>query len=166
MSVTLLIDQWQYFVCCIGSAATKCSILMVLYLDRMCQCELLWWHIGSLMSFLAAEPRSTAGPLFPSQCLSGTILLTLFSIVWDWRVSRARTMLFYWPKLLYPYYLSTIFLFFQSIGWHCGAGDFRLTGCISVSLSLALPAFLHNNNNNIQYALLLARIIILTRFIN
>ena len=35
--------------------------------------------------------------------LSGTILLTPYSMVWDWRVSRAGPMLFYWPKLLYPY---------------------------------------------------------------
>ena len=79
---------------------------MVLYQDRMGQCvlhEVLWSHIGSLMRFLAAEPRSTAGNLFPSQCPSGTILLALYSMVWDRLVSRAGPMLFYWPKLLYPY---------------------------------------------------------------
>ena len=41
---------------------------------------------------------------FPSRCPFGTILLTPFSMVWDWRVSRAGSMLLYWPKLLYPYY--------------------------------------------------------------
>ena len=35
---------------------------------------------------------------------SGTILLTPYSMVWDWRVSRAGPILFYWPKLLYPFY--------------------------------------------------------------
>ena len=40
----------------------------------------------------------------PSQCSSGTILLTPYSMVWDWRVSRALPMLFLLPKLLYPYY--------------------------------------------------------------
>ena len=35
-----------------------------------------WSHIGVLMRHLAAEPRSTAGLLFSSQCPSGTILLT------------------------------------------------------------------------------------------
>ena len=35
---------------------------------------------------------------------SGTILLTTFSMMWDWWVSRAGPMLLYWPKLLYPYY--------------------------------------------------------------
>ena len=62
-----------------------------------CQCGLhavLWSHIGSLMRFLDAEPRSTALPLFPSQCPSGTILLTPYSMVWDWRVSRAGPNIF------------------------------------------------------------------------
>ena len=37
-----------------------------------------------LMRRLAAEHRSTAGLLFPSQWPSGTILLTLYSMVWDY----------------------------------------------------------------------------------
>ena len=42
--------------------------LMVLYLDRMCQCGLhavLWLHICILIRRLAAEPRSTAGLFIP-----------------------------------------------------------------------------------------------------
>ena len=109
---------------------------MVLFLDRMCQCGLhavLWSHIGTLMRFLAAEPRRTEGPLFPSQCPSGTILLALYSMAWDWRVSRAGPMLFYWPKLVYPYY--NILLFFPSIGWYCGAG------CIGLGWLLGIGNF-------------------------
>ena len=53
-------------------------------------------------------------------------------------------MFFYWPKLFYPYY--NLLLFFLSIGWHFGAGVFGLIGCISLSLNLALPTFLNNNN--------------------
>ena len=60
-------------------------------------------HIGMPMLHLAAEPRSAEGLLFSSQCPSGMILLTPCSMVWDWRVSRARPMFFDWPKLLYPY---------------------------------------------------------------
>ena len=31
-------------------------------------------------------------------------LASPYSMVWDWWVSRAGPLLFYWPKLLYPYY--------------------------------------------------------------
>ena len=91
--------------------------LMMHYLERMCQRRLhavLWSHMGILMRHLAAEPRSTAGLLFLSQFPSGTILLTPYSMVWDWRVSRAGSMLFYWPKLLYPYYSFLLFFPFSS----------------------------------------------------
>ena len=104
-------------ICFIRSGVTRCTLLMVLYLDHMCQCGLhavLWSHIGTLMHRLAAEPRSTAELLFPSRCPSGTILLTPYSLVWDWRVSRAGPMLLYWPKLLYPYYSLLLFFPFCS----------------------------------------------------
>ena len=61
-----------------------------------------------------------------SQC-SGTFIPLSVSLwndlanpvfmVWEWRVSRAGPMLFYWPKLLYPYY---------------SLGVFGLIGCISL----------------------------------
>ena len=80
MSVTfLIVDPWQSCVCFIRSGVTQCTLLMVLYLDRMCQRgshAVLWSHVGTLMHRLAAEPCSTAGLLFPSRCPSGTILLT------------------------------------------------------------------------------------------
>ena len=98
MSATfLIVDPWQSCVCFIRSGVTRCTLLMVLYLDHMRQCWLhavLLSHIGILMHCLAAEPRSTAGLFFPTRCPSGTILLTPFSMVWDWRVSRAGPMLF------------------------------------------------------------------------
>ena len=79
LSVTLLIVvPCQSFVCFIRSAVTRCTLLMVLYLESMCQCGLhsvLWSHIGTLMHRLAAEHRSTAGLLYPSRCPSRTILL-------------------------------------------------------------------------------------------
>ena len=159
-SVTLLIvDLWQYCVPCIKRLIQR-TLLMVLYLDRMCQCWLhavLWSHIGILMRHLAAEPRSTAGLLFPSQCASGTILLTQYSMVWDWPVSRAGPMLFYWIKLLYPDYSLLLFFHFSSFYWLvCGAGVFGLFGCRSpfgLSLSLALLTCFNNNNNRIFYGL-------------
>ena len=96
------------------------------------------------MRRLAAEPRSTAGLLFPSQCPSGMILLTPCSMVWDWRVSRAGPILFYWPKLIYPYY--SLYYFSRSLlpvytvllwGW-----GLRTDTLYSPTLSLALPTFL------------------------
>ena len=51
-------------------------------------------HIGTLMHRLIAEICSTAGLLFPSQCPSGTILLTAYLMVWDWWVSRAGRCFF------------------------------------------------------------------------
>ena len=65
--------------------------------------------IGMFMLLLAAEPRSPTGTLFPTPCHCGTILLTLYSIVWDWRFSRAGIMIFYWTKLLAPFLSSTVF---------------------------------------------------------
>ena len=37
------------------------------------------------------------------------------------------------------------FLFFLSIGLYCGAGVFGLVGCISLSVSIALPTSFNNN---------------------
>ena len=38
-------------------------------------------------TFPRCRPLSTSEFLFPSQCLCETIVLTLYSIVWDWPVS-------------------------------------------------------------------------------
>ena len=46
----------------------------------------VWSHIGLLIRLLAAESLSHTGLSFPSQYLCGTILLTLYSMVWDWQV--------------------------------------------------------------------------------
>ena len=82
----------------------------------------------------------------------GTILLTQYSMVWDWRVSRARPMLFYFPQresipilqcpTIFP------FLFLLPIGWYCGTVVFGLKGCISLSLNLSLPTSFNNDDNN------------------
>ena len=147
--------MWQSCVCFIRSGVTRCTLLMVLYLDRICQYGLpavLWSHIGTFMHRLAAESCSTAGFLFPFRCSSGTILLTPFSMVWDWRVSRAGPMLLYWPKLLYPYYSLLLFFTFSSFCLYVGivglGSIFGLMGCTLLSLRLALPTFINDNNNN------------------
>ena len=83
----------------------------------------------------AAEPRSTTGLLFPSQYLSGTIWLTSYSMVWDWRVSRAGPMPFCWPSCsllvcLQSFSLSLIFLY-RLVVWGWGLWTDR----VSISLS-------------------------------
>ena len=117
LNVTLfIVDLWQYSVCCIRSCVTRCNLFMVLYLVCMCHCGLhavLWLHIGILMRRPTTEPRNTAGLLFSSQWPSLTILLTPYSMVWDWRVSRAG-LIFYWPKLLYTHYSLLLFFPFSS----------------------------------------------------
>ena len=98
LSVTLLnVDPSQSCVCFIRSGVTRCTLLMVINLDHMCRCGLhavLWSHIGRISHRLTAERRCTVGLLFPSRCQSGTLLLTSYSMVWDWRVLRAEPMLF------------------------------------------------------------------------
>ena len=149
-----IVDPWQYCVFCIISGVTPCTLLMMLYLDRMCQCGLLavlWSHFDSLMRRLAAEPRSTARLFIPSQCPSGKILLTPYSMARDMLVSRAGPMLYYCPKLLNPFDILLLFspsLRSVYIGWYCGAGVFGLMRYMSLSLNLALQTFFNNNNNN------------------
>ena len=125
---------------------------LLLYLVHMCQCGLTL-YTGRTSVFLCATSLQN---LEVSQDFCSPLnvplkrsFLTPYSMVWDCKVSRAGQMLFYWSKLLYPYYSVLLFfpfIFFLSKGWYCGAGDFGLIGCISVSLSLALPSFSNNNN--------------------
>ena len=83
----------------------------------------LWSHIGILMRLPAAEPRSTAGLLFPSLYLSGTLWLTPYSMVWDWRVWRPGPRPFCWPSCsllfcLQLFSLSLLFLYWLVVwGW-------------------------------------------------
>ena len=120
--------------------------------DRMCQCRLhavLWSHIGTLMFFLAEDPHSIAGLVFPSQCPSGTILLIPYSMVWDWRASRAGSMLFIGLSCSIPtivfYYFSLSLLSVYGLVLLL-AGVFGLIECLSLSLSHALPTLFNNNN--------------------
>ena len=149
--MTFLVDQWQSCVCSKRTGVTPCTLLMVLYLDRMCQRGLhavLWSHIGTIMHRLAAEPCSTAGLLFSSRCPSGTILLTPYTMVWDWRFQEHGQCFFIGLSCSIPtiiFYSFSISLLSLYIGWYCGAGVFGLIGCIPLSLSLALPSFFNNN---------------------
>ena len=138
--VFLIVDPWQSCVCFIRSAVIRCTLLMVLYLYRMCQRGLhtvLWSHIGTLMHRLAAEPCSTAGLLFPSRCPSGTVLITPYSMVWDWRVSRAGPMLLFWPKLLsiptivFYFFSLSLFSVYRLVLWSWGLRTDRVYTTLS-----------------------------------
>ena len=105
----------------------------------------LWSRIGILMRLLAEELLNTAGPLFPTHCPCGTIFLTQYSMVWDWRVSRTESTFCYWTKLLNHFLSSTIFtcLFFLSKGRYCGAGVIGLIWYRSL-----LPTSFNNKKND------------------
>ena len=124
LCVTLLIVYlWQYCVFCIRSGENRCTTLYgalpVPYVCVFCirsgenRCTTLygalpvpyvpvrvtpavhWSHICILMRLLAAEPRSTVGPIFPSQGPCGTILLTLYSMAWTGEFQEQRQCFFY-----------------------------------------------------------------------
>ena len=76
--------------------------------------------------------------LFLSQYLSGTIWLTPYSMVWDWRVLRAGPMPFCWPSCfllfcLQLFSLSFLFLYtiYRLVVWGWGLR----TDMVSISLS-------------------------------
>ena len=74
-----------------------------------------------IMHLLAAGPSNNAGLLFPSQDRRGTILVILYSMVWDWRVLSTVPMLFFCLHCFH-------FLFFLSIGGYCGSGGYFGSG--------------------------------------
>ena len=104
---------------------------------------------GTLIAhrYTYASPRCRTSQyrrlLFPSQYLSGTIWFTPYSMVRDWRVSRAGPIPFCWPSCSLLFLSSTIFPFSSFPRLVVG-----LIGCQSPSPGLALPIFFNNNNNH------------------
>ena len=147
-----------------GSIMSRWMLFMVLHLCRMCQWGLyavVWSHIGILMRFPAAKPRSIAVLLFISQYIFW-IFVTLCLMVWDWRVLKAVPMFFNRFQLFVflrrPLLSINSFLF---RGWYCGAGVFGLIGWQWLSPGLELPTFsnISNNNNYYYYYLSLCSIV-------
>ena len=97
------------------------------------------------MRRLDAEPRSIAGLLFASQCPSGTILLTPYSMLLDSRVSRAGPMFFCLscsiPTIVFYYFPFSLLSVYRLVLWGWGLRTFMVT------FTLALPTSLNNNNN-------------------
>ena len=128
----------------LSAGVTRSTHFMALYLCLMCQSGLhavLWSHIGILLRLPTAEPRSSAGLLFLSQCLSGMIWLTPYLMVCDWRVLRAGPMLFCWPScsLLFCLQLFSLsFLFLHRfVVWGLGLWTDR------VSIFLSRPCIVN-----------------------
>ena len=69
------------------------------------------WYIYATLEV----PRSTTSLLFTSQYLCATILLTLYSMVWNWRFSM-QGQCFYWPTLLAPFVLNCFPYILSSYG--------------------------------------------------
>ena len=71
----------------------------------------------------------------PSRCLYGTILVTPCSMVWDWRVSRARPMPFYWPSCSLTFCLLlfslTLLSFYGLVLWGLGLRTDRVLIALS-----------------------------------
>ena len=141
----LIVDPWQSCVCFIRSGVTRCTLLMVLCLDRMCERGLhavLWSHIGTFMHRLVAEPCSTAGLLLPSWCPSGTILLTPYSMVCDWWVSRAGQCFFFGlscsiPTLVFDSLFLSLLSVYRLVLWGWGLRTDR------VYITLSQPCTAH-----------------------
>ena len=118
-------------------------------------------HRYTIMSLLAALSSSITKLSFFSQYICGTILVTLYSVVRDWRVLRAGQLLFQSMKLFAPFFGFNwfpfhLFLFKKEVKSHfpfTSLQVFLLTWCQLFSFNLALPTFLNNNNiaNKVQY---------------
>ena len=108
-------DLQQWCALYLKSSANKYILWAVHCLCRMCRRVLLvviWLLIGTPLRLLAAELFSTGGPLCPSQYYYETILMTLYSTVFDWRVLRAEPMPSCWPNLLFLFASYLILFFF------------------------------------------------------
>ena len=81
--IMLIIDLLQNRLV---AGVTRCHLIMVHYLCRICKCGLhavLWSHIGTFMCRIAAVPQNF---FFSSHCLCGTIFVTVYLVAWDWWV--------------------------------------------------------------------------------
>ena len=80
---------------------------------------------------------------FPSQCPSGTILLTPYSMVWDWRVSSQCFLIglsFSIPTIVLCYFSISLLSVYRLVLWGWGLRTDR------VYITLSQPCT--NNNNN------------------
>ena len=139
-----IVDLWRYYVCCTLSDVTRYSLFMVLYLSCMSRC--LFVTRGAVIAHRCTytPPRcSSAGLLlFFCQYLCGTILVTPYSMVWDWQVQEQGQCLFYWPCCSLTFCLLQFFLscfsFYGLVLWGWGLRTDR----VLITLSQPCTAYL------------------------
>ena len=101
-----IVDLYYYYVYFTRSGVSRCTLILLLYLGRMSHCGLHvmhWVYIGTPMCLLNEEPHCTTALLFPSVSICGTILVAPYLMMWNWRVSGAGLMPFYWPSCVLPF---------------------------------------------------------------
>ena len=127
-------------MCCIKFSVIRCTLFTVLYLAVPCVPDRVTRSALIAHSPLRCRTSKYRRTLFPSQCLFGTVLLTLYSMVEDWRVLRAGPMLFDWakpltPHLSYALLLSSISLLYiyRLVLWGLGLLIVRMYFALSQS---------------------------------
>ena len=128
-AVTLhIVDLLQNYLCCIITGITRCTLFIVHYTRAVCARADYTRCFCCTSEYLcgSSQYRRT---LVPSQRLCVTILLTLYSMVSDWRVSRARPINFHWLSCSLAFCLLVLSLsllsFYRLVLWAWG---FRTDG--------------------------------------
>ena len=132
-----IVDLWQCCVCCTRSGVTRRPILWRSTCALFASPGYTRCFDRTSVYFCSSPLKNLAVLLFLSQSLSGMIWLTAYLMVWDWRVSRAGPMPFYWPSCsllfcLRLFFLSFLFLYMLVV-WGWGLRTDR------VSISLSRP---------------------------
>ena len=122
--------MWQCCVCGAKSRVTRCTLLMVLYLCRMCQSGLharssrtsIYFCSSSLQNFAAPQ-----GPLFTSVSMWNDLADTVLDGV-GMTGFKSWANIFLLALAAVPFFVFDYFhfLFFLSIDWYSGPGFFRL----------------------------------------
>ena len=106
----------------------------------------VWLLIGTRLPFLAVELLSIADPLYPYQCLFGTILPCVW---WCGTVDfQEQNQCFPVGLICFIFCLLLFSLFLPSMGWLCVVGVFGLVECSHLLPTLQCWLNFNNNNNN------------------
>ena len=130
--ILLIVDLSQYCVCCIRSGVIGCTLLMVLYLNRMCQLinAGYMWCSGRTSVYLCAAslqnlevPHNFCSPL--SVQLERSCCPRTYSMVWDWRVSRSGQCFFIGlsysiPMVAFYYFYLSLLSVYWLVLWGRG----------------------------------------------